>query len=75
MGSSFGTAHVIMSREFLHKLFSEHFCSEIKILELKDCGDGYYNVLVESCLLPSGYQGQKELFIKRILSFKRDVDT
>ena len=71
-----GTAHVLMHRELLSKLFAEDFNSEIRVLELKSFGEGgLYNVLVESHLLPDGYSGQKELFLTRGLQFKRDHDT
>lgn len=69
-----GTAHVLIHRIFLNSL--HNYSSQVKVLETSPFDDDdFFNVLIESPILPDGYNGQQEIYLKEgKIYFKREAD-
>ncbi len=70
-----GTCHVLMHENLLEKVRSQ-YSSSIKIYSVGEFEEGFFNVLLESEILPNGYNGQQEMILEDgIIRFRRDTDT
>jgi hypothetical protein len=70
-----GTCHVTMHPRFVERVCDE-YKHQVRVVSSEEFGDGLLLVILESNLLPAGYQGEMELSILNgQLRFKKWADT